>query len=499
MRTVLGCAEIRRADTVERMRRFVCRGALAVAVTAAGLALPAAAEAAPTNINVFFGSPPAPTTDAGEHTEYTITFTANAGLDDNPGTAVIVNAAGAGLAPGTIFPPNAPSTEGGAFYTVGSGGANGLVVAPVQLQNGGQTVIIPTFSTGVDAAPGSTITVTIGYVNEEKVQNPAAPCSCKLALRTTVGTDATFNVSNTYEVVEGDGQLTVESGSGQDTPTGTEFDAPLEARLIDGLGAPVQGETITFTAPTDAGEPSGTFAGGTDGGKTFEAVTDADGIATSSTLTANGEVGGWEATASADAGLGNVDDAHFELENTPGEADAIAVQVTPEEITGDGVSTTQATATVTDEFGNPLTDREVTFESTGDQAISATQELAGGQYRATITSTPESGTFTVTAMDVDSGLFSFDTFEQLADTVGPKVTLLKTPKKESGKEKVTFTFEANQADAESFECKLDNGNFKDCDSPKKYKVKKGKHEFKVRATDQSGNTGPVESYKFERN
>ena len=477
----------------------MCRGAVALAAVAAGMALPASADAAPTNINVFFGVPPAPATDAGEHTEYTITFTANAGLDDNPGTAIIINAFGGGLAPGTIFPENAPETEGGAFYTVGSDGANGLVIAPVQLQNDGQTVIIPTFSTGVDASPGETVTVTIGYVNEEKVKNPDTPCSCKLALRTTVGTDATFNVSNTYEVVEGDGQLTVESGDDQVTQVGTAFAAPLEAKLVDGLGDPVVGETITFTAPTTVGAPSGTFAGGTNGGSTYEAVTDVDGIATSSIITANGEVGGWQATASVDEGsVGDVEDAHFNLENTPGDFDDITVDVTPEEITGDGVSTTQATATITDEFGNPLADREVTFESSGDQQISGTVELAGGQYRATITSTPEAGTFTITATDVESGLFSFDSFEQLEDTVGPKVILINTPPKESGKRKAKFTFEANQADAESFECKLDDGNFKDCDSPKKYKVKKGKHKFNVRATDQAGNTGPVESYKFKR-
>ena len=270
----------------------MCRGAVALAAVAAGMALPASADAAPTDINVFFGLPPAPTTDAGEHTEYTITFTANAGLDDNLGTAVIINALGGGLVPGTIFPENAPETEGGAFYTVGSDGANGLVIAPVQLQNGGQTVIIPTFSTGVDASPGETVTVTIGYVNEEKVKNPDTPCSCKLALRTTVGTDATFNVSNTYEVVEGDGQLTVESGDDQVTQVGAAFAAPLEAKLVDGLGDPVAGETITFTAPTTVGAPSGTFAGGTNGGSTYEAVTDVDGIATSSIITANGEVGG---------------------------------------------------------------------------------------------------------------------------------------------------------------------------------------------------------------
>jgi hypothetical protein len=51
------------------------------------------------------------------------------------------------------------------------------------------------------------------------------------------------------------GQLTAESGSGQEAQAGTEFDAPLEAKLVDGLGAPVQGETITFTAPPGADEP----------------------------------------------------------------------------------------------------------------------------------------------------------------------------------------------------------------------------------------------------
>ena len=105
--------------------------------------------------------------------------------------------------------------------------------------------------------------------------------------------------------------------------------------------------------------------------------------------------------------------------------------------------------------------------------MSSTVPINNGQYRATITSTPEVGLFTAIATDTwassptgavrpDSGL----------DAAGVKI--LKKPKRETESKKVK------------------------CNSPKKYKVKVGKHTFKVRATDQAGNTGQPAKYKFER-
>ncbi len=84
------------------------------------------------------------------------------------------------------------------------------------------------------------------------------------------------------------------SGSNQFTLISTAFSSPLVAYVVDGLGDPVSGVTVTFTAP--ASGASGTFA---NGGLTTTAVTDSNGFASSSIFTANSELGEYNVGATA--------------------------------------------------------------------------------------------------------------------------------------------------------------------------------------------------------
>lgn len=460
------------------------------------LAVPGAARATPLpSVQVLFGLPPGPTTNAGDETEYTITFTAPNGLDSAPGTAVVVNAAGAPpFAAGTVFPPSALHDDEGAFYTVGTAADPGnVVVANVIRQNGNQTVIIPTAFTGINVAPGSSVTVGIGYVSEHKVQNRRTPCDdCVLAVDTTMPGDD-FGLSAPFDVVEGPGDLVVEAGSNQSTTVGTPFATRLRARLTDGLGNPVAGATVTFAAP--AGGPSGTFADG--GGLTDDELTNADGVARSSELTASGTAGPWSATATSDAP--GVNGVSFALENEAGPPAAVDLVLSPKEIPGNGVSKSEATATVTDAFANPVPGRTVTFSSDGDQAISRTQELTGGRYRATITATPESQVATITA-DVAGGSAPSDTalLLQTLDETAPRARIVDHPDKRSPRRRAEFTFRTNAGDTDFLECKLDRAPFRRCQSPKIYRVERGGHSFRVRATDFAGNSGPADAFRFRR-
>lgn len=72
------------------------------------------------------------------------------------------------------------------------------------------------------------------------------------------------------------------------------------------------------------------------------------------------------------------------------------------------------------------------------------------------------------------------------DTKAPKTKIEKHPDGRTPSRKVTFRFSANESGAK-FECKLDNSAYKHCKSPKRYRVKLGKHTFRVRAIDSSGN------------
>ena len=81
---------------------------------------------------------------------------------------------------------------------------------------------------------------------------------------------------------------------------------PSKPRRSTSQGSPVSGVTIDFTAP--ASGPSGTFAD--TGNNVTSAITDAGGVAATSTFTANNEEGAYSVTASA-SGLGSVE---FSLE-----------------------------------------------------------------------------------------------------------------------------------------------------------------------------------------
>ncbi|HEY5160639.1 MAG TPA: hypothetical protein VII83_06150, partial [Gaiellaceae bacterium] len=77
------------------------------------------------------------------------------------------------------------------------------------------------------------------------------------------------------------------------------------------------------------------------------------------------------------------------------------------------------------------------------------------------------------------------------DTRAPQTRIAKHPKKivftKKAKAKARFTFRSSESGSR-FSCKLDKGKWKSCRSPKTYKVKLGKHTFRVRATDRAGNT-----------
>src|SRR4051794_2233287 len=84
------------------------------------------------------------------------------------------------------------------------------------------------------------------------------------------------------------------------------------------------------------------------------------------------------------------------------------------------------------------------------------------------------------------------------DTKAPETSITKKPKKRSAKPKVKIAFASNEAGS-SFECRLDKGAFKSCDSPFKKRVKVGKHTFEVAATDAAGNVDPSPArVKFRR-
>jgi len=99
--------------------------------------------------------------------------------------------------------------------------------------------------------------------------------------------------------------IAVQAGSGQSTSVNTAFPTALAALVRNASSQPIAGQLVTFAAPS--GSPSGTFAGA----NIAQATTNASGIATAPTFTANGVAGSFSVAASI-AGATTV----FALTNT---------------------------------------------------------------------------------------------------------------------------------------------------------------------------------------
>jgi hypothetical protein len=147
-------------------------------------------------------------------------------------------------------------------------------------------------------------------------------------------------------------------GTPQSTRISSSFVTQLQATVKDNNGAGVPGITVTFNVPS--GRASGSFAARVNspsGANT--AVTDANGVATSSYFTANKSVGTYKVTASI-GGLATT--ADYFLTNTAGlPAVVMATGGTPQNTRVGTAFGTPLQATVLDAGGNPVANFSVIF------------------------------------------------------------------------------------------------------------------------------------------
>jgi len=149
--------------------------------------------------------------------------------------------------------------------------------------------------------------------------------------------------------------------------------------------------------------------------------------------------------------------------------------------------------------GSTITTTTATFGFGSTEAGSTfTCSLDGAAYTActsprTVTGlTDGAHTFRVRARDAAGNTDatpatrSFTVETATADTTPPNTRIVKHPRKRTTSKKATFTFRSTEAGS-TFQCKLDRKRWQSCTSPKRYRVKKGKHTFRVRATDATGN------------
>lgn len=144
------------------------------------------------------------------------------------------------------------------------------------------------------------------------------------------------------------------TGTSQQATVNSQYAQPLQVRVTDANGNPVQGAAVTFSivnGPTGAG--ASFLAGGPS-----TATTDSNGIATSAPLLANGTPGHFEAVASTD-GVSGV--ATFSLDNHAAAETLTAGGDPAQAATVDTRYARPLTARFLDPTGQPLEGAPVTF------------------------------------------------------------------------------------------------------------------------------------------
>jgi protocatechuate 3,4-dioxygenase beta subunit len=229
----------------------------------------------------------------------------------------------------------------------GANGSGGGGAAGASFAGGSSQATAVTDADGIATSPRFSANVSAGRYT---------------ATATTTGTSeaATFSLDNLAGKAP---TITASSDMKHSATVGSRYAKPLEVRVRDGSGTPLQGATVTFTLGASGGGGSGsasasgaTFVGGS---AQATETTNAAGIATSPHLEANTTAGSFTATATT-AGTSN--GASFLLHNLPGEPATITAGVAATESTGVGTRfPVRLAVTVSDKDSNPVAGMSVKF------------------------------------------------------------------------------------------------------------------------------------------
>jgi protocatechuate 3,4-dioxygenase beta subunit len=236
------------------------------------------------------------------------------------------------------------------FDAPGSG-ASGIFAG-----SGTHTVVVGTDAQGAAVAPVLTANDTVGYYT---VRAQSAYGTVNLSL---------FNTANGVPSA-----IAAVGTTSREAVVGGSYGDPLQVRVTDANGNPVQGVAVGFAIRPGATGAAGDFVGGQ-----ATATTDSNGLATSPMLVANGMPGRFTATAST-AGVPTA--VIFALDNH-------AATATLQRSTQDPTATvetryrTALRARLLDAGGQPIEGATVTFAiSTG--ANGAAASFLGGAAQAT--------------------------------------------------------------------------------------------------------------------
>jgi len=205
--------------------------------------------------------------------------TAQFGLTNATGPSVVINAANG--SPQTALANAAFTTPLSAVVTQNGGGVSGVSVVFTVPASGASGTFPGGNSTDTETTDPSGVATSAVLTANGIAGNYIVTASTSGA-----ASGAGFNLTNVYGV-------RATGGTPQSTTGGQQFANPLVATVEDGLGNPISGITVTFTAPSSGA--SGTF--GKTSTRSETEITGANGQATSSTFTANTTTGTYQVQA----------------------------------------------------------------------------------------------------------------------------------------------------------------------------------------------------------
>jgi protocatechuate 3,4-dioxygenase beta subunit len=276
------------------------------------------------------------------------------------------------------------------FDAPGSG-ASGIFAA-----SGSREAYVGTDSQGVATAPPFTANFTVGSYTVDAHSDYG---SVELSL------------SNTASGLASD--ITATGTSSQEASVSAGYSRPLQARVTDANGNPVQGVNVTFAILPGTTGAGASFLGAP------SATTDSNGLATSPSLIANGVPGRFTATASI-AGVSSV--ATYTLDNHATTTTLRTTSARDPRATVGSRYRSSLQARVSDGGGQPIEGATVTFAiAAGDNGAAASFLGGGGQETALTDSngfatapaliankTAGSFTATATALGAEPGRYTLE-------------------------------------------------------------------------------------------
>jgi protocatechuate 3,4-dioxygenase beta subunit len=192
--------------------------------------------------------------------------------------------------------------------------------------------------------------------------------------------------------------ITASGGASQQATVNSQYPQPLQARVTDATGSPVQGATVTFSiAPGPTGAGASFF-----GGNQATAGTDSNGLAASPPLLANGAPGRFTATASTER-LAAV--ATYTLDNR---AATTSIAATEPRLSATVETRYQRPlrARLVDASGQPIEGASVTFTITPSESGAGASFLGGSTTANELTDQDGQATSPLFRADKTAGTFT---------------------------------------------------------------------------------------------